>query len=177
MTNWYDYNTDPYSTFGLPGHVFVPYSPTLRIVSVTAGSSTITTPTTPTGNADITFPTGTTTATVNLSAYYIPSGSTATVYVIPASGVTRSSTTSTAFGPENSVTTTASATVTLSPGNNILQAAVTYTVTETVAMNLPTFDNGERVARIRVEGGMDGKSAVTYITASGKEYPMSKVKS
>ena len=48
-------------------------------------------------------------------------------------------------------------------------------VTETVAMNLPQF-NGEYVAKIRVEGGMDGKSQVTYITASGKEYPAVKAK-
>jgi hypothetical protein len=42
-------------------------------------------------------------------------------------------------------------------------------------MNLPKF-NGEYVAKIRVEGGMDGKSTVTYITASGKEYPAAKNK-
>jgi hypothetical protein len=113
---------------------------------------------------------------VNLSANYIPTGSTARVNVIPASGAGRSSALSSAFSGDSNGVTTATATVTLSPGNNVLLATVTYTVTETVAMNLPTFDNGERVAKIRVEGGMNGESKVTYITASGKEYPASKTK-
>jgi hypothetical protein len=166
ITGWNAYNTSPYYTFGLPGHVFVPNNPTLAIVSVTANSTTLNVPGNPTGNADISFPTGTTTATVNLVATGIPAGSTADVHVIPSSGAARSKVLSSAF--TNGLTATA--TVTLSPGNNVLQAAVTYTVTETIAMNLPQF-NGEYVAKIRVEGGMDGKSTVTYITASGKEYP------
>lgn len=173
-TNWVN-NTNPAYSFSLPGHVLVPNNPTLSIVSVTPtnGASaglTSNTPANPTGNADITFPTGTTTATVNLTATSIPSGATADVHVIPASGATRSKVLSTAFSvPDANGVSTATATVTLSPGNNVLQAAVTYTVTELVAMNLPQF-NGEYVAKIRVEGGMDGKSKVTYITASGKEY-------
>ena len=166
ITGWNSYNTSPYYTFGLPGHVFVPNNPTLSIVSVTANSTTLNVPNNPTGNADISFPTGTTTATVNLVATGIPAGSTADVHVIPSSGAPRSKVLSSAF--TNALTATA--TVTLSPGNNVLQAAVTYTITETVAMNLPKF-NGEYVAKIRVEGGMNGKSTVTYITASGKEYP------
>jgi len=130
-----------------------------------------TSPANPTGNADITFQTGTTTATVSLLATDIPSGSVADVHVIPASGAARTKVLSSAFTSG----LTATATVTLSPGNNVLLAAVTYTVTEVIAMNLPQF-NGEYVAKIRVEGGMDGKSQVTYITASGKEYPANKAK-
>jgi hypothetical protein len=164
-------STTPQYTWALPGHVFVPNNPTLTIVSVTptAGldSGITKTITTNTGNADITFQTGTTTATVNLLATNIPAGSVADVHVIPTLAAARTKVLSTAF----SGGLTATATVTLSPGNNVLLAAVTYTVTEVVAMNLPTFDNGERVAKIRVEGGMDGKSQVIYITASGKEYP------
>ena len=175
ITGWTTGNSQPAYSFGLPGHATVPNSPTLTIASVTANSSTLTIPANPTGNADIAFPTGITTATVNLSAYYLPTGSTATVYVIPASGASRTSALSSAFTGSSTGVSTATATVTLSPGNNILQAAVTYTVTETVAMNLPQF-NGEYVAKIRVEGGMDGKSQVTYITASGKEYPAVKAK-
>lgn len=171
ITGWSTGNSNPAYTFGLPGHILVPNNPTLQIVSVTAGGSTLSVPANPTGNADLTFPTGTTTATVNLAATGIPSGSTATVYVMPATGAARTQALSNAFSvPDANGLLTASATVALSPGNNILQAAVTYTVTELVAMNLPRF-NGEYVAKIRVEGGMDGKSRVTYITASGKEYP------
>ncbi|HIJ94658.1 MAG TPA: hypothetical protein HPP94_02760 [Desulfuromonadales bacterium] len=179
-TNWVG-NTNPAFTPGLPGHVLVPNNPTLTIVSVTPTSGTsngvsANSPASPTGNADITFPTGTTTATVNLQATGIPSGSTADVHVIPAIAVTRSKALSTAFStPDGNGILTATASVSLSPGNNVLQAAVTYTVTETVAMALPQF-NGEYVAKIRVEGGMDGKSKVTYITVSGKEYPAGKAK-
>ncbi len=166
ITGWTVDRSNPQYSFGTPGHVFVPNNPTLAIASVTANSTTIGVPSNPTGNADISFPTGTTTATVNLVATGIPAGSTADVHVIPSTGAPRSKVLSSAF--TNALTATA--TVTLSPGNNVLQAAVTYTITETVAMNLPKF-NGEYVAKIRVEGGMNGKSTVTYITASGKEYP------
>jgi hypothetical protein len=170
ITNW-SANTDPAYSFALPAKVFVPNNPTLAIVSVTAGTSTLTVPPNPTGNADLTFPTGTTSATVNLRATGIPAGSTATVYIIPAIGSGRTQALSNAFSiPDVNGVSTATATVTLSPGNNVLQATVTYTVTEMIAMLLPKF-NGEYVAKIRVEGGMDGRSKVTYITASGKEYP------
>jgi hypothetical protein len=171
LTGWTSGNSNPGYTFGLPGHVLVPNNPTLRIVSVTAGPTTLAVPASPTGNADVTFPTGTTTATVNLAATGIPTGSTADIHIIPTSGAVRDKKLSSAFSaPDANGVSTATATVTLSPGNNVLQAAVTYTVTEVIAMSLPKFD-GEYVAKIRVEGGMDGKSRVTYITASGKEYP------
>jgi hypothetical protein len=176
ITGWSTDRSNPAYSFGTPGHVFVPNNPTLKIVSVN-GSNV---PPNPTGNADITFPTGTTTATVNLAATGIPQGSTAYVHVIPSSGAPRTVVQSVAFGTPDVngiLTPVTPVTVTLSPGNNILQAVVTYTVTETIAsaMGLPKF-NGEYVAKIRVEGGMSGKSKVTYITASGKEYPADKAK-
>lgn len=181
ITGWNTGRTAPGYSFVQPGHVLVPNNPTISIVSVNPTNgptpgAVATSPANPTGNADITFPTGTTTATVSLAATGIPTGSTADVHVIPTIGATRSKVLSTAFSvPDVNGVSTATATVTLSPGNNVLQAAVTYTVTELVAMNLPKF-NGEYVAKIRVEGGMDGKSNVTYITASGKEYPANKTK-
>jgi len=167
--NWSG-NTNPGYSFGLPGHVFVPNGPTLIITSVTPTTGTaVPVPANPTGNADITFPAGTTSATVSLAATNIPVGTTVTVYAVPASGATRSSALSGALAGTDA-SSTASATVTLSPGNNVLMAAATYTVTEIIAMNLPTFDNGIRVAKVRVESTMGGESKVTYITASGKEY-------
>lgn len=177
-SNWVG-NTNPGYSFGLPGHALVPDNPTLSIVSVTPTNGTnsgvtANTPANPSGNADITFPTGTSSATVSLAATNIPLGTTVTVYVVPATGAARSSTLSDALSGSLAAAT-ATATVTLSPGNNVLMAAATYTVTEIIAMNLPKF-NGEYVAKIRVEGGMDGKSKVTYITASGKEYPADKAK-
>ena len=185
ITGWTTDRSNPAYSFGLPGHVFVPNNPTLKIVSVTptAGPDSgtqKTVPANPSGNADITFQTGTTTATVNLQASGIPQGSTAYVHVIPSSGAPRTVVQSVSFGTPDTngiLTPVSPVTVTLSPGNNILQAVVTYTVTETIAsaMGLPKF-NGEYVAKIRVEGGMNGESKVTYITASGKEYPAGKAK-
>ena len=125
----------------------------------------------PTGNADVTFPEGTTSITVNLAATNIPRGTTIKVNVIPASGANRSVANSTALAGASDAATTATATITLSPGNNVLLASATYSVTELIAMNLPTFDNGVRVAKIRVESTMGGEAKVTYITATGKEYP------
>jgi hypothetical protein len=158
--------------------VLVPNNPALYIVDVTPSNGpssgvTTTTPANPTGSADIVFPTGTSTATVSLAASNIPIGTTVTVYVVPASGANRSSSFSNALAGADLSSTTATATVTLSPGNNVLMAAATYTVTEQIlaSMNLPTFDNGIRVAKIRVESTMGGESKVTYITANGKEYP------
>ena len=172
ITGWSTSNSSPAHTFGLPGKTLVPNNPTLRIANVN-GSNV---PANPTGNADITFPTGTTTVTVNLEATGIPQGSTADVHVIPTGAIVRTKVLSGAFStPDVNGILTASATATLSPGNNVLQAAVTYTVTEVVAMALPQF-NGEYVAKIRVEGGMQGESTVTYITASGKEYPAGKAR-
>lgn len=170
-TTWNTSLTDPAYTFGLPGHVLVPNNPTLLITSVTPTTGTpVPVPGNPTGNADIVFPIGTATATVSLQATYIPVGTTVTVYVVPSTGANRSSALSGALSGTEALST-ATASITLSPGNNVLLAAATYTVTEMIALNLPTFDDGIRVAKIRVESTMGGESKVTYITASGKEYP------
>ena len=172
LTGWNTGRSNPAYTFALPGHALVPNNPTLMITSVTPTSGTpVTVPANPTGNADITFPQGTTTATVNLDATNIPRGTTVTVYVVPSSGAARSSALSTALNGASDAATTATATITLSPGNNVLLASATYSVTELIALNLPTFDDGVRVAKIRVDSTMGGESKVTYITASGKEYP------
>ena len=172
ITGWTVAHTDPDHTFALPGHVLVPNSPTLMISSVTPTSGVpVPVPANPTGNADITFPEGTASATVNLDAANIPIGTTVRVYVVPSSGAARTSVLSTALSGASDAATTATATITLSPGNNVLLASATYSVTELIALNLPTFDDGIRVAKIRVDSTMGGESKITYITASGKEYP------
>lgn len=163
-TNWSGY-TDPGYSFSTPGKVLVPNNPTLSIVGV-AGQQV---PANPTGVGDITLAQGTTSAVVQLQATNIPVGTTVTVYVVPAIGANRSSVLSSALEGSEALST-ATATVTLKEGNNVLLASATYTVTELVAMSLPKF-GGEYVAKIRVDAEMDGASKVTYITASGKEYP------
>jgi hypothetical protein len=172
VTGWLTSKTSPAYSTGLPGHVLVPDNPTLVISSVTpTNGDAVSAPANPTGNADITFPEGTTSATVTVAASYIPRGTTVTIYVVPSSGAQRTSALTNALDGVDDSATTATATITLSPGNNVLLASATYTVTEIVAMNLPTFDNGVRVAKVRVDSTMGGESKVTYITASGKEYP------
>ena len=176
ITGWAPGNTDPAYTFLTPpSKVLVPNNPTLAITGITVGTKTYPVPANPTGVGDITLEKGTTTATVQIAATNIPNGITVTIYVVPTVGSNRSSALSDALDSptHTDAATTATATVTLSDGNNVLLASATYTVTELVAMNLPRF-NGEYVAKIRVEGGMDGVSKVTYITASGKEYPAEK---
>jgi len=172
ISGWDPSYSDPNYTWSLPGHAMVPNNPTLVISSVTPTSGVPSpVPANPTGNADITFPQGTTTVTVNLAATNIPIGTTIKVYVVPASGATRSVANSSALAGASDAATTATATITLSPGNNVLLASATYSVTELIALNLPTFDDGVRVAKIRVDSTMGGESKITYITASGKEYP------
>jgi hypothetical protein len=139
----------------------------LTITSV-AGTAV---PGAPTGVNDVTLPTGTTSAQVNLTATNIPVGSTATIYVTPAAGNASTQALSNAFVGNSNGVSTATATVSLSPGNNVLLASVTYTVAQQVASALPRF-NGEYVAKIRVDAEMGSASKVTYITASGKEYPV-----
>ena len=170
ITGWSANYSDPAYIVGRPGHVQVPNNPTLAITGVTpSGGSQVAVPANPTGKADITVATGTTSATVNIAASNIPRGVTVTVYVTPSSGAARSSTLSLALDGSSDAATTTTATIALSPGNNVIMAAATYTVSEVVAMNLPSFD-GEQVAKIRVEATMGGEAQVVYITASGKEY-------
>ena len=168
ITNWTTGYSTPAYSYVLPGKLFVPNNPTLTITGV-AGQSV---PANPTGVGDVTLPQGTTTATVQIAGTNIPRGTTVTIYVIPAVGANRSSALSSALDGASDAATTATATVTLANGNNVLLASATYTVTELVAMNMPKF-GGEYVAKIRVESEMGGTtSKVTYITASGKEYPV-----
>ncbi len=159
-------NSDPAYTFGTPDNLFVPNNPTLTITTV----ANVAAPALPTGNADITLPAGTTSATVMLAATNVPKGTTVTVYVVPTIGASGSQVISSALDGVDNSATTASATIPLSRGNNVVTAAVTFTLTTQQQASLPTF-NGEKVAKIRVESIMGGRSETTYITASGKEYP------
>ncbi|MBI5562412.1 MAG: hypothetical protein HY894_06130 [Deltaproteobacteria bacterium] len=165
-TNWSGY-TDPGYSFGLPGPLSVPNTPSL-VISKVAG---VAVPANPTGSADVTLPQGTAMpVTVEVAGVNIPRGTTVTVRTVP-SGANATSTLTTALDGLSDAATTATASVTLGDGNNVLIASATYTVTQLIAMNLPTF-NGERVAKVRVETEMGKKGTkVTYITASGKEYP------
>jgi len=174
ITNWSTGYSTPAYSYALPGKVLVPNSPTLSITGITAGGPTQAVPANPTGVADVTLPQGTTSATVQIAATNIPRGTTVTIYAVPAVGANRTSSLSSALDGASDAATTASATVTLASGNNVLLASATYTVTELVAMNLPKF-GGEYVAKIRVDTDRAGQPHVTYITASGKEYPAPKV--
>lgn len=151
--------TNPASSLGSPGEVFVSAQPGLTITSIGGQSA----PANPTGNynqPDIPLPSTTTNpVTVNISAANIPVGTTVKVRVIPQYGVD-SSVNTTLSGTDQS--STASANVTLSTTySNIVTAEATFTV---VAM----YYNGEQIDKVHVAATMGGKSETTYITKSGK---------
>ncbi len=157
--------TSPSASIGKPSAVFIGGGPTLTIQSV-AGVSV---PQPPSGVADVKLPATTTNPiTVAFSTTGIPVGNTVKLSVVPASGseVTAVSTALTG----STANATASASIALPAGASTLQASVTYTVIVAVGESLSRFAQGERVERITVTAGMDGKSTTKLITVSGREF-------
>lgn len=158
--------TSPASTSGAPGPIFIAGLPSLRITTI-AGQSV---PNPPTGVADVQLPETTANpVTVNFATTGIPVGNTVKLSVVPNSGseVTAVST-ALAGSTENA---TASASINLPLGGSTLQASVTYTVIVALGDALSRFANNERVDRITITAGLDGKSVTRLITVSGREFP------
>lgn len=117
--------TTPSYSLASPGDLFVPGLPGVRITSVAAVSA----PAIPTGNADIVLPITTgNPVTVNIASNGVPIGNTVKVTVIPSTGNPVSVVSSALSGTENSATATA--TVDLPEGPSVLQAEVSYSVTQ-----------------------------------------------
>ncbi len=153
--------TDPPYTYGQPGPIFVPNSPSLRITSIGG----ISVPETPTGSyavPDVLLPSTTTNpVTVTLSASNIPAGTTVTVSVIPQYG---SATNVTTILNGTDQSSTASADVNLSTQYvNVIMAQATFT------LQTAMYYDGERIEGVRVVTTMGKGSEVVYITESGKE--------
>lgn len=155
----------PSHSFGQPGPIFIAGAPTLSIASV-AG---VTVPQPPTGVADVRLPATTANpVTVSFSTTNIPVGNTVKLSVVPASGAEVTAISTALTG--STAAATANASIALPTGASTLQASITYTVVVAVGDALSRFALGERVDRVTVTAGMDGKSSTTLITVSGREF-------
>jgi len=157
--------TSPSATSGTPGPVFIAGLPSLRIVSV-AGSLV---PNPPTGTADVSLPETTPNpVSVAFATTGIPVGNTVKLSVTPASGAEVVAVSTALTG--STASATASASVSLPVGASTLQASITYTVILALGESLSRFAGNERVDRITITAGLDGRSTTTLITVSGREF-------
>jgi hypothetical protein len=157
--------SNPLATSDLPGNVFVAGFPTLTISSV-AG---VPAPATPTGAADITLPASTPNpVTVVFTTSNVPVGNTVLLKVIPQTGNTSQAISPALTG--STASATASVSVTLPVGPSVLQAQTTFTIVAALGDLLKNFAGNERVERITLSATLGGKSRMTLITVSGREY-------
>jgi hypothetical protein len=164
----YTGSSSPGRSFGVPGPIFVPNDPTLRIASV-AGSSV---PATPTGVDDVVLPQGTTTGAVVLTGHQIPLGTTVTVVVKGQTGNQTSVTSPALAGTLDNSTATVQ--VTLPAGPSIIEARCSFTLVLSGGFALLKY-GGEEVKTAEVQVGSDGKNQVTYVTSSGRRVPEKEI--
>jgi hypothetical protein len=157
--------SSPLATSDTPGSVFVAGFPSLAISSVAGVAA----PATPTGTADITLPAGTPNpATVVFTTTNVPVGNTVLLRVIPQIG-----TVSTAISPAltgSTTSATASVSISLPVGPSVLQAQTTFTIVAALGDLLKNFAGNERVEKITLSATLGGKSKMTLITVSGRQY-------
>lgn len=157
--------TTPTASINTPGPVFVTGSPSLAISSVAGVSA----PVAPTGNADITLPSSTPNpVTVVFTTTGVPVGNTVQLTLTPAFGAKTTVVSPALTGDTTSAT--ASVSVNLPVGPSVLQAQTTYTIVAALGDLLRNFAGNERVEKIRLSATLGGKSKVTLVTVSGKEY-------
>lgn len=155
----------PTHSFGAPGLLFVAGLPTLTISSVAGVAA----PPNPTGNADITLPSGTANpVTVTFATTGVPVGNTVKLTVTPSYGAPV-----TAISPAITGTTengAASVTVSLPTGPSVLQAQTTYTIVAALGDALSRYAENERVEKITLTASLGQPSTMTLITVSGKTF-------
>lgn len=155
----------PTHSFGAPGLLFVAGLPSLRISSVAGVAA----PPNPTGNADITLPSGTANpVTVTFATTGVPVGNTVKLTVTPSYGAPVS-----AISPAITGTTengTASVTVSLPTGPSVLMAQTTYTIVAALGDALSRYAGNERVEKITLTASLGQPSTMKLITVSGKTY-------
>ena len=157
--------TNPTATSGAPGPIFIAGLPSLKITTV-AGSPV---PDPPTGTADVSLPEATPNpVTVAFSTTGIPVGNTVKLSVTPANGAEVTAVSTALTG--STAAATASASVSLPVGVSTLQASITYTVIVALGESLSRFAGNERVDRITVTAGLDGRFTTKLITVSGREF-------
>lgn len=157
--------SNPAHSFGAPGLLFVAGLPTLRISSVAGVAA----PPNPTGNADITLPSGTANpVTVTFATTGVPVGNTVKLTVTPSYGAPVS-----AISPAITGTTengAASVTVSLPTGPSVLMAQTTYTIVAALGDALSRYAGNERVEKITLTASLGQPSTMKLITVSGKTY-------
>lgn len=159
-------STTPPMSLGYPYAVTPPDMPCLTIKSI-AGVNSPTVPAGDFGAPDITLPYNVTNPVATIvQGVNIPVGTTVTLKSNPAVGSTTSGTGVLAGTLENSAATIDLNISTAYP--SVITAFVTYDLTAALE---PFYINGERVTQMRVASSLGGKSSVTYITESGKEFP------
>lgn len=157
--------TNPASTSGIPGPIFIAGLPSLKITTV-AGTPV---PDPPTGTADVSLPEATPNpVTVAFATTGIPVGNTVRLSVTPNSGAEVTAVSTALTG--STASATASASINLPLGGSTLQASITYTVIIALGESLSRFAGNERVDRITVTAGLDGRSTTKLITVSGREF-------
>lgn len=159
-------STNPVPTqVSTPGPLTLPNMPVLTIASVGG----VAVPTLPKGafNApDVLLPFNITNpVTVVVNGTNIPAGQTVTVQATPSVGT---ATTASAVLSGTDASTSASVSITITAAYpSLITATVTY---QLASLNMPDFYiNGEKIESIRIASSLGGGSAVTYITAIGKE--------
>ena len=157
--------TTPPSSTGTPGPIFIAGLPSLKITTV-AG---VVVPDPPTGTADVSLPETTPNpVTVAFATTGIPVGNTVKLSVAPVNGAEVTAVSSALTGSTANGTATAS--INLPVGASTLQANITYTVIVSMGEALSRFAGNERVERISVTAGLDGRSTTKLITVSGREF-------
>ena len=157
--------TSPAATSGAPGPIFIAGLPSLKITAV-AGTPV---PDPPTGTADVSLPETTQNpVTVAFSTTGIPVGNTVKLSVTPANGAEVTAVSTALTG--STATATASASISVPVGASTLQASITYTVIVAMGESLSRFAGNERVERITITAGLDGRSTTKLITVSGREF-------
>lgn len=159
--NYRTVSTNPAYSYGLPGNIFVSNTPSLTITSI-GGTAPPASPTANYNQPDILLPSTTTNpVTINLSAANIPVATTVKVWIIPQYGDGTSVNTG-LTGTDQSSTGTANVNLSTTY-SNIVTAEATFTI---VAFNY----EGEEIDKVRVATRLGGKSEITYIAKSGKEF-------
>ncbi len=159
-------NTSPSYTSDVPGPIVMPGGvPMLSVVSV-AGQAV---PANPNGYNDLILSSATTIVPVVISTKAIPVGSVVVVKLLPPLGTPVLFSAPPTTGTTDNGTTTVD--VDLGRGANVVQASVTFTVSQSNGVAMAPLAGNEQVAQVRLESVLGaGEQLATLITVSGKEY-------
>lgn len=158
--------TSPAYTSDVPGPIVMPGGvPMLSIVSV-AGQAA---PANPNGYNDLILSSATTIVPVVISTKAIPVGSVVVVKLLPPAGKPVVFSAPPTTGTTDNGMTTVD--VDLGRGANVIQASVTFTVSQANGVAMAPMAGDEQVAQVRLESVLGaGEQLATLITVSGKEY-------